>query len=301
MVTRQSVDRMRCARAITWIIVAGLLSIWQPSASRAAAPQDRFFTSSDGVRLHYIEAGPTKARSIVLVPGWTMPAWIFERQIADLSAQFHVIAFDPRGQGDSAVPSSGYEHNRRGADIGDLLTHLGGEPVLLVAWSLGVLDSLAYMQNAGDRRIAGLVLVDNSIGEEPPPTPPKPRPPGPKLTWAQDMQRFVRTMFAKAPAPAWLNRLTTDCLRMPEAAAKALLAYPVPRSYWKGAVYATSRPVLYIVRPKFAGQASNLAAHHPTAESVVLNDLGHALFVDDAPRFNRMIRDFAARKVWPRA
>ena len=44
-------------------------------------------------------------------------------------------------------------------------------PVLLVGWSLGVLDALAYLHAHGDAAVAGLVLVDNSIGEEPPPPP----------------------------------------------------------------------------------------------------------------------------------
>jgi len=46
----------------------------------AAAPAhaaDMQFTTSDGVRLHVIEAGPPQAQTIVFVPGWTMPAWIF--------------------------------------------------------------------------------------------------------------------------------------------------------------------------------------------------------------------------------
>ena len=77
-----------------------------------------------------------------------------------------------------------------------------------------------------------------------------------------------------------------------------LLAYPVPRTYWKEAVYATARPVLYIVRPKFAGQAANLAAHHPGAESVVLQDVGHALFVDNPGQFDALLQDFIGRRVW---
>ena len=39
-----------------------------------------------------------------------------------------------------------------------------------MGWSLGVLDSLAYVSAHGDDRLAGLVLVDNSVGEEPAPT-----------------------------------------------------------------------------------------------------------------------------------
>ena len=294
---------MPSAFAIPALFVAGVLAILPPSAAVGAPARDRFFTTSDGVRLHYLQAGPANpaARTIVLVPGWTMPAWIWERQLADLSAQFRVIAFDPRSQGDSQIAPSGHEPGRRGADIGELIAQLGPGKILLVGWSLGVLDSLAYIHTAGDAHLAGLVLVDNSIGEDPPPAPPKPHPPGPKLTWAQDMRRFVATMFARPQSKSYLDRLTAACLRTPEPIAKALLAYPVPRSYWKAAVYSVHAPVLYIVRPKFAGQADNLAAHHPNAESVVLPKLGHALFVDDPVRFDRMLRDFVARRVWPKA
>ena len=44
-------------------------------------------------------------------------------------------------------------------------------PVVVVGWSLGVLDTLAYVHTHGDALIAGLVLVDNSVGEEPAPVP----------------------------------------------------------------------------------------------------------------------------------
>jgi len=261
--------------------------------------RDRFFNTSDGVRLHYLEAGPVSGHVIVLVPGWTMPAWIFDRQINDLATQYHVIGFDPRSQGASDIALSGHNHVRRGQDIAELLARLGPDRVLLVGWSLGVLDTLAYLHQAGDSRVAGLVLIDNSIGEEPPPTAPKNRLPGPKLTWKQDMTAFVRGMFARPQPQPWLDRLTEACLKTPEPAARALLAYPVPRSFWKDAVYSTNKPVLYIVRPKFAGQAGNLAAHHPSAETIVLRDIGHALFVDDAPGFNRRLRDYISRRVWP--
>jgi non-heme chloroperoxidase len=35
------------------------------------------FLTSDGVKLHYLEAG--SGPSMVFVPGWTMPAWIWNR------------------------------------------------------------------------------------------------------------------------------------------------------------------------------------------------------------------------------
>jgi non-heme chloroperoxidase len=275
------------------LAVAGWLA-WTAQA-RAA---DRHFVTSDGVRLHYLEAG--HGRTLVLIPGWTMPAWIWQRQIDDLARSYRVVAFDPRGQGDSAIPASGYDQDRRGRDIAELLAAIGGDQPVLVGWSLGVLDALAYIHQDGDGGISGLVLIDNSVGEDPPPAPPRhPSRPGPKLSREAWMKSFVRSMFARPQPRAWLDRLTEACLRMPKAAADALLAYPVPRTYWKEAVYSTAKPVLYVVREKFAGQAANLAAHHKDAETVVVKNLGHALFVDDAARFDALLRDFFARRVWP--
>ena len=277
-----------------------LLCILLPLLVAPAHAADMAFVTSDGVRLHVIEAGPPKAQTIVFVPGWSMPAWIFQLQINAFSRTYHVVALDPRGQGDSDIPPGGYNLVRRGQDIGDLLAQLPGRPVLLVAWSLGVLDSLSYIQQAGDARLAGLVLIDNSIGEEPPPQPsPLPLRRGPRLEREVQMRRFVRGMFRSAPGEAYLERLTEAALRMPREAAAQIANYSVPRSYWRDAVYSVRKPLLYIVRPRFAGQAGNLAARHPTAETTVFNEAGHALFVDEPARFDRVLQDFIRRRVWP--
>lgn len=283
------------------LFCALLASLRGAAAQPALLAQSRYLTTSDGVQLHYLEAGPQGAHTILLVPGWTMPGWIFAPQISDFSAHYHVVAFDPRGQGDSEVARTGYEPGRRGQDIGELIARLGPEPVLLLGWSLGVLDSLAYIHEAGDRRIAGLVLVDNSVGEEPAPSDiPHVRPHhGPRLPYELRMSRFVRSMFRKPQSEAYLETLTGATLRMPEYAASALLAYPVPRTYWREAVYSTAKPVLYAVRPLWEAQAENLARRHPAAEIAVFPDAGHALFIDDALRFDALMEDFIRRRIWP--
>ncbi len=264
---------------------------------------DRWFVTSDGVRLHYIEQG--RGRTIVMVPGWTMPAWIFQVQIADFARSYHVVALDPRGQGDSAIPDSGYEPRRRGQDIAELIARVSrNQPVLLLGWSLGVLDSLAYLREYGDARLAGLVLIDNSVGEEPAPTPSRAarrsrRRGARPVSREVALHAFVRSMFVRAPSAYYLDRLTEAALRTPPAAAAALLAYPVPRSYWRAAIYSSTKPVLYVVRPALAGQAANLAAHRPGAESVVMRGVGHALFVDDPTRFDADMASFIRRRVWP--
>jgi len=268
------------------------------SLCHLAQAADHSFTTTDGVRLHYIETGPAAATTLVFIPGWTMPAWIFTPQIQAFQQRYHVVALDPRGQGDSDVPASGYDQSRRGEDIADLLARLGPRRVVLVGWSLGVLDTLAYVHTHGDQGFAGLVLIDNSVGENPPPPAPrKPAHKAPRQTHEAFMAEFVRSMFRRPQPPDYLQRLTQAALRTPEAVANRLLAYPVPRTYWKEAVYATSKPVLYIVRPKLAGQAGNLAAHHPAAETVVIPDLGHALFVDDPIRFDSLLQRFLTERL----
>ena len=282
--------------ALWSLLLLGLACFGPPGG----AGIDRFFTASDGVRLHYIEAGPPAAHTIVLVPGWTMPAWIFDPQIAALSRRYHVVAFDPRGQGDSEIAATGYEPVRRGQDIADLILHLRTVPVVVLGWSLGVLDTLAYVHLHGDAHIAGLILVDNSIGEEPAPVASRPPPRRPVFV-PRDLAvaRFVRSMFRTPQHAAYLNALTEAALRTPPEDSAKLLAYPVPRRFWRDAVYSTRKPILYAIRPLWEGQAANLVRNDPAAEEVVFPGAGHALFVDDAARFDNVVERFLRARVWP--
>ncbi|MGH7154448.1 MAG: alpha/beta fold hydrolase [Acetobacteraceae bacterium] len=288
---------MRVCRLAGLLLIALLLTRTALAQSLPGAA-DRFFLTSDGVRLHYLEAGPEKAHTLIFIPGWTMPAWIWAEQIAAFDRTYHVIAFDPRGQGESAIANSGYEPVRRGQDIADLIAHVGGAPVVLVGWSLGVLDTLAYIHTHGDRAIAGLVLVDNSVGEEPAPRPVRPRRPGRPVPRPVFMENFVRTMFRTPQSSTWLDRLTEAALRTPDWAARELLEYPVPRSYWREAIYSTDKPVLYVVRPGLSGQAGNLERNRPDTESVVFTNAGHALFIDQAARFDALMGSFIRQRVW---
>jgi microsomal epoxide hydrolase len=281
----------------------GLLVAPSRAAPRAQAlpsgVTDHFFQSSDGVRLHYLEAGSPSAHTLIFVPGWTMPAWIFMPQIQVFSRNYNVIAFDPRGQGDSATPSEGYEPVRRGRDVAELIERMQRR-VVVIGWSLGVLDTLASIHVSGDQRLAGLVLVDNSVGEEPPP-PYRPGPPrrGPPPNHFESMKAFVRGMFRRKQPASYLDRLTEATLRTPQDASRLLLAYPVPRSYWREAIYATRVPILYVIRPRWVAQGENLMRNRPNTEMEVFTDAGHALFVDDAARFNSVTEEFLRRHVWP--
>ncbi|WP_376099443.1 alpha/beta fold hydrolase [Roseomonas sp. CCTCC AB2023176] len=125
------------------------LAALAPLSRPARAAQSRFIQTTDGVRLHVQEAG--QGTPIVIVPGWCMPGWLFEPQLRGLSSRFRVVVMDPRGQGQSDIPGWGYDQNRRGADIGDVLDALRIPRAVILGWSLGVLDTLGYVANRGDR------------------------------------------------------------------------------------------------------------------------------------------------------
>ncbi|MBR0654803.1 alpha/beta fold hydrolase [Plastoroseomonas arctica] len=275
------------------LLAAALLG---PAAPALAQGASRSFTTSDGIRLHYTDAG--QGRPILLVPGWCMPAWIWEQQVAGLARGHRVIAFDPRSQGQSQIAPRGHEPGRRGRDIVELIAHLGTPRIVLVGWSLGVLDGLSAIAEHGDQRIAGLVLVDNSVGEGPAPSGAWRSRFIPNLRSRREptVRAFVASMFRTPQRPDYLARLTEDALRVPLQASIDLLSYPRPREFWREAVHGTRRPVLYAIRPNFATQGEYLAASHPNAQVEVFETAGHALFVDEAARFNALLADFAQRR-----
>src|SRR5271155_4790565 len=143
-----------------------LLSILlpQPVLHAAATVKSKFFTTSDGVRLHYLESG--SGPTILFVPGWTMPAEIWQPQIEYFSRNYHVVAVDPRSQGESDKPAEGNYPGRRAQDYKELIDHLGGSPVVLVGWSLAVHEALTYVEMFGTYKLNALVLVDLGVYTE---------------------------------------------------------------------------------------------------------------------------------------
>ena len=146
----------------------------------------------------------------------------------------------------------------------------------------------------GAERLAGLVLVDSSVGEEPAPT-------GRRhvsadrcaTTATRRLDGFVRAIFKHAPNESEVIGLVKGAKRISVENSIALLSYPFPRTHWKQIVHAYTKPLLYIVTPQFAEQAKNLQKNRPATEIEVFRDAGHTLFVDEPERFNALITRFA--------
>lgn len=264
----------------------------------AAAWKDGFITTSDGVRLHYIEAG--SGASIVLQPGWTMPANIWEPQINVLSKNFRVVALDPRSQGKSGRPTDGHYPERRAQDIKEVIDKLQLAPVTLVGWSLGVVEILSYIDQFGTSSLRNLVLVDGEIGHDPDPK----RIAG---LWAQAREyqvrraewtaKFVRSMYKKPQSDAYLKEITDAAMSVPTNSAILLIlnAYASGRD-WRPMLSKVDKPVLYVISTTSKDQAEALKERVPSAKIEVFENAGHALFIDESDRFNSLIAAFAATR-----
>ncbi len=279
-------------------------ALWATPA-RAESPKDRYFQTSDGVKLHYIEAGKGP-QTIVFVPGWLMPAAVFETQVRDLSGRFRVVAFDPRSQGKSEVYWGPHTPECRSRDLHEFLQVVGAERPVLAGWSLGVMEILDYLAKYKPAGIGGLALIDNSVGEG--------RPPGSssasgssktKQTGAADRSAFLREFtlgLTHKPLPKPLfETIYASTLRVPQETARELLQKPFPREYWRDTLLAQRVPILYAIRPRFEEQGRLLLAKRPGQVSVeVFADAGHALFLDEPKRFEEALVALAQR-VWPTA
>ena len=127
---------------------------------------DQFWTSQDGLRLHYREyAGPDDRPAILCLPGLTRNARDFHHLAQRLGGQWRVICPDLRGRGDSgyAKDSASYNPLQYVADIGVLLEQARIDRFVAIGTSLGGL-MIMMMAAAMPERIAGAVL--NDVGPE---------------------------------------------------------------------------------------------------------------------------------------
>lgn len=252
------------------------------------------FVTSDAVRLHYLEAGNGPA--MVFVPGWSMPAWIWEPQINYFSQHYHVVALDPRSQGESEKVAQGNFPERRAQDIKELIDHLKLGPAVLVGWSLGVPEVLTYAERFGGENIRAYVLVDGFAWDKL-----DPQFVTAMLGMYQQVQtnrrefteKFVRGMYRKPQTEEYLQRVVNASLAMPGDSAVAASVGSIERADWRPAVQKLNRPVLVACETALKGMAADLIQSTiPSARVELFEDAGHALFVDDADRFNKILQDF---------
>jgi non-heme chloroperoxidase len=283
-----------------------------------------FITTPDGVKIHYLEAGhsisaqnaevgnplpsnvtPTKGNiavspdrkfpSLLFVPGWTMPAWIWENQISYFSKDYRVVAMDPRSQGDSSQTSDGLYPAARARDIKAVVTQLHLAPVVIVAWSMAVVETMAYVDQFGTGDLAGFVFVDNDAGGRAPGD--ADRDFGLLKGLLEDRQNatsnFVRKLdFKKPQAEEYLQKVIQASLRVPTNTAVALLVGYFVADYRSVLPKIDKPSIVCAAKTPYMGTILEMQKQIHGSQLEVFDGAGHALFVDDADHFNTLLEEF---------
>ena len=292
----------------TLLLAVGFLA----SSAIAADTKEGFFTTNDGVRLHYIEAGSGKP--LVMVPGWSQTAAQFRAQLAGLSDRYRVIAIDMRGHGESDKPDHGYRIQRLSADVHEFLVANGLTNVTLAGHSMGCSVIWGYWELYGKDRLAKLILIDqmpmitaNPIWSEQEKidagaildkdslysvTNSLAGPDGVKTT-----EGFITGMFNKDYSREELAWVIKQNLKMPREYAARLL-FDHATNDWRDVIPRINVPTLVVGgKASLVGWRSQvwIGSQIPGSRTEIFeeNEGGnHFMFMENPEKFNRIVKEF---------
>ena len=281
-------------------LVLGILAMAQ---GPAASVKDAYFVTKDSTKIHYLDSGKnTSAPALVLIPGWRLPAGIWQAQIQHFSSSRRVIAIDSRSQGDSTKTTEGNTPEVRAADLQELIAKLGLTQVVLVGWSQGAQDVAAYVGQFGEGKLAGLVLVDSPVSAGPAEVELRPefikQELGMIATFAAHPKEYSEGMaaaiFKKPHDAGFIERLVKDMMKTPASTAQAMLMMDMFAIDRRPILDKISKPTLIVAAadsPLFEAE-KEMGAHIANSKFVAMEGVGHALFVDDPVKFNEVLEQF---------
>ncbi|HZP89047.1 MAG TPA: alpha/beta hydrolase [Burkholderiales bacterium] len=295
-----------------WVVALAMLICMAAPHANAASTKEAYFTTSDGVRLHYIEAGAGKP--LVLIPGWSQTAAQFKAQLDGLSDNYRVIAIDMRGHGESDKPTYGYRIHRLSKDVHEFLTANGLTGVTLAGHSMGCSVIWGYWELFGHDRVAKLVLIDqmpmitaNPIWSEQEKTDAGAildkdslysvtnalaGPDGVKTT-----EGFIGGMFTKQYPPEQVAWVIQQNLKFPRPYAARLL-YDHATNDWRDVLPRIDVPTLIVGgKTSLVGWKSQvwMGTQIPNSKVEIFEEAeggNHFMFMENPEKFNRLVRQF---------
>jgi microsomal epoxide hydrolase len=274
------------------------------SPSAHPSTSEAFTEGADGVRIHYLEAGLAHAsRSLLLIPGWRVSAKVWAQQIDYFGAQgFHVIAMDPRSQGQSSISASGNTPENRARDVDRVISNLKLTHLTLVGWSQGAQDVAAYVAQFGTGALDKVALIDSPVSAGPADVT---ETSGMVKQVLQGLGQYARTPEAYSrgmmqaimkapPAPLTFDTLTSESLKTPVDTGVSMLVSDMLTTDRRPSLKKFDKPTLVIA----SGESLLLQAQKamvqalPNAQFVSIEHARHAVFVDAPVDFNRTLLRF---------
>jgi pimeloyl-ACP methyl ester carboxylesterase len=259
--------------------------------------------SVNGLKLYYEIAG--EGEPVVLIPGFAAGRWIWFRQTADLSRNFRVIIFDPRGISASDKPEGSQTISLLAGDVAHLLQTIGIENAHIVGASFGgfVAQEFALQYPSMTRK---LVLCCTSFGG------PNHVVPAPETLMALASTKGLNT--DERMRANLLLAFTPEYVRTQEAEIDHIVhlraTNEVPEHIYSRQLQAAmsfdaESRLQQIASPTLVltGDADvivpvqnsrNLAAKIPGAKLHIIEGGSHTFFIEQAGQFNRIVTDFLA-------
>src|SRR5208282_2127205 len=307
------------------ILTCGMAFATVAQENNASWSKSGFVTASDGVKIHYVEAGKPQTMhksatdgqllesapgqpvtrvitfhmppTIVFIPGWTMPAWIWQQQIDHFAINHRVVAIDPRCQGESSQTPDGLYPAQMARDVKAVVDQLHLAPVVLVGWSMAVAETMSYVDQFGTRDVAGLVLVDELAGGF---APGEAEQDFSLLKGLLEDRKntadyFVRKIQFHKPQPEeYIQRVIQASLSVPTASAVALLVGRYAADY-RAVLPKIDKPTLVCAAKSFYfDRVVDMQKQIPGSKLEVFDGAGHALFVENPDQFNSALDSFLA-------
>lgn len=291
--------------------MASLLCVGAALASNARGTVAQgFVAGANGVRIHYLEAGPRNARlSLLLIPGWRVGADIWKRQIQYFSSLGdRVVAIDSRSQGGSSVVYSGNSPEDRAADIKDVIGRLGLGHLTLIGWSQGVQDVAAYVNLFGVRAVQSIVLVDAPVSDGPEFAYVHPKTYKAAIEGIGIFSRYPRryslgmmhAIISRSLQSRVFVHLADESMKTPPSVAVAMLVQDLLTVDRRPYLKKFDKPTLVIAADDdghdvLLKDERDMARRLPMGSFVLIHHAAHAVFVDQPREFDRDVETFIHR------
>jgi len=119
------------------------------------------FTTNDGVKLSYWEAG--QGKPLIFIPGWSANGAQYINVMYLLAQRYHVYVLDPRNQGLSQKVDFGNRIARHSMDVHELEQHLGIRSANYVGHSMGAAILWSYIDLFGTASMSKVAFVDEPM------------------------------------------------------------------------------------------------------------------------------------------
>ncbi|AKQ66380.1 Alpha/beta hydrolase fold protein [Myxococcus hansupus] len=142
------------------VVAVALVSLVGCDSESPDRMVDGWFTTSDGVRLHYLERAG-EGSPVVLLHGYmgsAASAWVAPGFVDALGARHRVILLDQRAHGESDAPHEPSAYGERMVtDVIELMDTLGIEKAHIGGYSMGGSMTLRLMQRVPERFLSAHV------------------------------------------------------------------------------------------------------------------------------------------------